>query len=444
MLNRIFSMALALLMALTFLPAQAENAVPTALYRIVERTETGDRTLGTGVLFGSQRMLLTAPGCWSEGELVAIGADGEHAVSYKGEIAGTQLLMLGLATDSALTPMTVTASDNLMNYTIYGAAADGSFVSREVTLSRATAIDGRAEVLLTAGEGLLPGAIMLGGDGGVACLTLWQHGEGAGVYAALANVTLSYLTTGAGESVQETEGLVHGFTAKVENGQILLDWTDADYGVVTENTVFTAYVAASCNPYLSYDELTGGETSTTFPAIPGTDMLAWIAVSEGSLGKTVFPETAADSVLLSIPAGEPFTGYGFRNLRCGVTAGEPGLDGTIAEFRPQPPLDRELLSDRTQAIYFQTEDAYAAEREDSDHVLMLALHTPEGYIFTYYSGYIFMPEMNGSDMWMSDISGIFEDYELFVPEEERWQAGEYALVYYIDGGEVTRIPFTLE
>lgn len=437
-------MALVLLMALALLSARAENAVPSALYRIVERTEAGERTLGTGVLFGSPRMLLTAAGCWSEGELVAIGADGEHAIAYKGEIAGTQLLILGLATDSTLTPLTATVADSLMSNALYGAAADGGFVSHEVTLSRTTAIDDRAEVLLSAGEGLLPGAIMLGADGGVACITLWQQGEGAGVYAAVANVTLSRLMTGTGESAQETEGLVHGFTATVEDGQILLDWTDAQYGVITENTVFTAYVTATCNPYLSYDEITGGETTAAFPAIPGTEMLVWIAVSEGPLAEHVFPETAADSVLLTVPAGEAFTGYGFQNLRCGVTAGEPGLDGVITEFLPQQPLTRELLSDRTQAIYFQTEDVYTVEKEDSDHVLLLALNTPEGYVFTYYSGYIFMPEMNASDMWLTDISAVFEDYELFVPEAERWPAGEYALAYYIDGSEAARIPFTLD
>lgn len=440
MLKRLFSMALVLLMVLALLPVRAENAVPSALYRIVERTESGDRTLGTGVLFGSKTSLLAARSCWSEGKLVAIGADGEHAVAYRGEITGSRLILLGLAEESAATPLTVTKASSLMSNTIYGAAADGSFVSPEVTLSRTTVIDNRTEVLLHAAEGLLPGAIMLGADGGLACLTLWQHGEGMGVYAALANVTLGELLGGGLES----EGLVHGFTATVEGGQIILDWSDAQGYTMTEDTVFTAYVTAICNPYLSYDELTDGETSVVFPAIPGTDMVVWIAVSEGPLEEHIFPEAAADSVLLTIPADKPFTGHGLRNLRCGVTPGETGKDGWTEDFLPQQPLTREVLSDRDTPIYFQTEDAYEIAEMEDDHSLLIALYTPEGYVFCYQSGYIFMPEMNGSDLWVSDISVIFEDYEQFVPEEERWPAGEYAVVYYIDGGEVARVSFTLE
>ena len=222
MWKRILSLALALLMGLAFLPAQAEEPVPEALYRIVERSGTGDRTLGTGVLFGSKTALLTVAGCWSEGDLYAIGADGEHAISYRGEIAGSRLILLGLATESAFSPMTVTGADSFRSNAIYGASASGGMVVQQTTLSRAAAIDRRAEVLLSAGEGLLPGAVMLGADGGLACITLWQHGEGVGVYAALANVTLSRLLNGEGVEAQESNGLVSGFVATVQDGQILL------------------------------------------------------------------------------------------------------------------------------------------------------------------------------------------------------------------------------
>jgi len=124
--------------------------------------------------------------------------------------------------------------------------------------------------------------------------------------------------------------------------------------------------------------------------------------------------------------------------------GDPGKDGMATDFLPQAPLTRAALSDRSRPIYFQTEDAYEVAQTEEEHSLMLALYTPEGYVFPYTSGYIFMPEMNGSDLWVSDVSVIFEDYEQFVPEEERWPAGEYLFVYYIDGGVVATIPFTLE
>lgn len=436
-LKRILTMALALVCLLVLLPARAEET--SALHRIVLRAAEGERTLGTGVLFGTKKALVAPAACWAEGELTAVGEACEHAVTYRGEIMGSQLILLGLAADCAAEPLLVTASEQLLSNAMYGADAVG-MTTRQASLSRVTVIDGRAEVLLSAGEGLLPGAVMLGADGGIACLTLWQHGEGEGVYAALGNVTLEALLGGPLES----EGLIHGFTAEVRDGQLILDWTDADGYDITENTVFTAYVTATCNPYLTLNRVRDGSTSISFPAIPGTEMMAWVAVSEGELAEHIYPEGAADAVYVTVPANDAFTGHGLRNIRCGVTPGEPGKDGWTEGFLPQQPLTREALADRTTPIYFQTEDAYEVARTEEEHSLMLALYTPEGYVFPYTSGYIFMPEMNGSDLWVSDVSVIFEDYEQFVPEGERWPAGEYLFVYYIDGGVVATIPFTLE
>ena len=54
-----------------------------------------------------------------------------------------------------------------------------------------------------------------------------------------------------------------------------------------------------------------------------------------------------------------------------------------------------------------------------------------------------MPEFNESDLWVSDITTVFEDYERFC-DGEPWPAGEYTVLYTIDGGEVARFSFTLE
>lgn len=439
MMKRLFSLLLALVMALALLPARAASGAPDALYRIVLRTEAGDETLGTGVLFGTKTALLTTSGCWAEGELYAIGADGEHQITYRGEVAGSRLLMLGLATESAAEPLKVTEAAYLQDYMLYGASADGQFIAQEVTLSRATVLNGRAEALLTASEGLLPGAVMFGADGGVACVTVSQHGEGQGIYAAIADVTLTELL---GSMTAEDPQLVRGFSVAVENGQMVIDWS-AVRGAVTEETIFNVYTTIVTNTYLSCEQVSGSRTATTFPAVPGTQVMVWIVRSEGELTESLFPEDVSDMAVVQIPEAEPFTGCGLRNLRCGVTPGEPGREGTAADFLPQQPLTREALSDRSTPIYFQTEDAYEVTQEDDDHVLLVAFYTPEGYVFSYFSGYIFMPEMNGSDLWIADISDLFASYEQFA-EGELWPAGAYEFVYYIDGGEVARIPFTLD
>lgn len=439
-MRRFFSLIIALVLALMLLPAQAEAQSPDALYRIVLRTETGDETLGTGVLFGSNTSLLTVKGCWAEGDLYAIGVDGEHEVSYRGEIAGSQLILLGLAEESAAEPLQITKSEYLLDYKLYGAAAAGQFTAQDVSLSRATVLDGRGEVLLTAEEGLLPGAVMLGEDGGIACLTVSQHGEGLGVYTAMVDATLTELL-GNGE-IPDAPHLLRGFFVDVKDGQLVIDWTAA-CGSVTEETVFNVYTSIVTNTYLSYDKVTGGETTSIFPAVPGTQVMVWIVRSEGELSENIFPESYSDAAFVTIPEAKPYTEYGFRNLRCGVTPGEPGKEGTAADFLPQQPLTRESLSDRDAPIYFQTEDTYTVTEEDDDHTLLVALYTPEGYVFSYHSGYVFMPEMNGSDLWMSDISEIFAAYEQFA-EGELWPAGAYEIVYYIDGCEAARIPFSLD
>lgn len=447
MLKKLVCFAALVLTALLLVTAQAQADQPSALYRIVARTQEGDVTLGTGVLFGSKTMLLTVKGCLAEGDLAAIGADGEHAVVYRGEIAGTQLAILGLAEECAAEPMLVTRSGKLGDAVLYGADRQGAFVASQATRTRRTVIDQRAEVLIHAREGLMPGAVMLGDDGGLACITMWQHMEGEGVYAAIANVTLGRIVPADDEQAEKEAGpvLLRGFTARAKKGFITVDWSSvADDYDVTEDAVFTVYASVSGNPYLSYDVAEEGQTSMVLPAIPGSRAVIWVVLSYQEPEEPVYPNVAQDMLTIDVPAAEPFTAYGMRNLRCGLTFGEPGQEGAPADFLPQTPLTREILSDRSLSAYFQTEDAYEATQTDDDHVLMIALHTPEGYVFYYFSGYIFMPEMNGSDLWVADISSVFADYERFAGEDGCWPAGEYALMYYIDGCEAGRVLFTLE
>ncbi|MBQ7848885.1 MAG: hypothetical protein IJ343_04100 [Clostridia bacterium] len=450
MMKRILTLLLVLLLLPVSVPARAADAVPEALYRIVLRTEDGDRTLGTAVLFGSQQMLLTVRGCWQEGELYAIGADGEHRISYRGEIIGSQLITLGLATQSAAQPLPVTTAEYLTDFTLYGASASGGMTAMQVTASRVTVIDDRAEALVTAQEGMLPGAVMLGGDGGLACITAYQYGEALGTYAAIADTTLGRLSSTADEEPQthapgpDAPQLLKDFSVTVAEGRLTVDWSEALTAPVTEETVFTVYASIVTNPYLSYDKVTGGETSTSFLAVPGTEVMVWVVRSEGELTEAVSPASSAEVRFAAVPPAEPFTLNGFRNLRCGVTTGAPGLEGTPAEFLPQVALNRETLSDPEAVFYFQTEDAYQVAAEDDAHSLLISLYMPGGEVYFYQSGYIFMPEMNGSDLWVADITSIFEDYARFTLENQRWPAGEYVFAYTIDGREVARIPFTLD
>ena len=435
MMKRILPLLLALCLLLGLVPAAAE-AMPENLYRIVLRTDSGDETLGTAVLYGSQATLLTAAGCWAEGDLYAIGADGEHAILRCDVVIGTQLISMAMATPSSAEPMPVSAADYLLDYCLYGVNAGGGFVRMDVYNSRVTRLDGRTEVLLYAAEGLLPGAIMMGDDFGLACVTVHQAAEGEGVYAAVTDVTLGKLDTRPANGTF----LLTGFTARYEAGHVVVDWSDV---ALPENVSLTVFSTSTNNIYLTSLVPAKGATSVVFPAAPGTEVMSWIAVTPGGAEMTgqPFPETVDEAAFVDVPLAGPITFNGLRSIRMGVTTGEPGAEAMPADFLPQEPLTRENLTGRS--LYFMTEDTYTCTAEDDDHTLMVILYTPEGYTFYYYSGYVFMPEFADSDLWIADISDLAADYERFCAGEP-WPAGEYTVLFTIDGAEVSRMTFTLD
>lgn len=440
MMKRMMTLLLSVCLLLALVPAGAEGVanMPENLYRIVQRTENGDETLGTAVLYQSQTTLLTAAGCQAEGDLYAIGADGEHAILRCDAVAGTQLVSMALATPSSAEPMAVTTADFLLDYSLYGVNAGGEFVCMDVRGSRVTLVDGRSEALLYAEEGLMPGAIMLGDDYGLACVTVYQAAEGEGVYATVADVTLSRLIS----RPTEDAWLLTGFTAAYEDGLVRVDWANAPIPA-EEGTVITVYVTATNNTYLSSVQAHEGANTATFPAAPGTEMMVWVVISQNGANAQLFPEAADEVVFVQVPEAEPIAFNNLRNIRMGITPGEPGMDGVVTDFLPQEPLTREALSDCSRPIYFMTEDVYTCDAEDDEHTLMVTLYTPEGYTTSYFSGYVFMPDYAQSDLWVSDVSEIFADYERFC-EGEPWPAGEYTILYTIDGAEVNRLTFTLE
>ncbi|MBR3763202.1 MAG: hypothetical protein IKK57_01450 [Clostridia bacterium] len=438
MMKRILSLTLALLLTLAMLPARAENA--SALYQIVQRTEEGDRTLGSGVLFGTKKALLTAEGCWSEGDLYAIGTDGEHRITYKGQVAGTQLILLGLATESAAAPLPLSAEESQVINLLLGATPEGQLVQRPGGKVLATIVDGFGGLLMQAGEGLLPGAIFLGADGGLAGITVSQHGEAEGMYVALDSYALNYCLAGDG---LDDEAILLDVEVRWEQGEYLVDWSRSTGVVLPEKPVYTVCFSALCNPYMSRLTVTDGSTSAALPAIPGAKTLIWVICSSERLAAPLYPEQEGQSVLATPPDPQPMTEHGFRNLRLSVTPGEPGYDGFTKDFLPQQPITRDVLNDENTIFYFQTEDAYTVDETIEDNPLLILLRTPEGYVFGYDSSYIFMPEYAESDLWLSDMSNAFAEYRQFAGANA-WPAGEYVVQYLINGCEAGRFTFTLD
>ena len=74
--------------------------------------------------------------------------------------------------------------------------------------------------------------------------------------------------------------------------------------------------------------------------------------------------------------------------------------------------------------------------------MMLVLCTPEGQVFAYPLEYLFDATLQGSDLWLFDISSLCRSYEAMVPNA--WSAGDYRFLYCIDGQVAGEICFTLE
>lgn len=440
-MKRILFLVLPLLMLLAVLPAAAETTPMEAMYRIVLRTDAGDETLGTAVLYGDASTLLTVAGCHAEGELYAIGADGEHRITGGTILNHTRILLMTMETPGAAEPLLASASSSPQENALIGVTADGAYVSMPVTLPRMSALDNRAELLLTAEDGLMPGAVMIGADGGVAVLVVSAHGEGEGAYTALCNVTLSALLRRVGDERESM--LLEYFDVTCEKGVITADWSRAANIDAAKDMHLTVYYSIDANPFLSYATPDEGETEMAFPAVPGTRVVMWIMASAQEDAETLYPQYSEEMAVVDVPQGERFTLNNFANKHVGIAAGPGGLD-TATTFLNEQPITRDIIADPDMHIYFQTEDTYQVEEEDSDHALLVTLRTPEGYALYSFGNYIFMPELCGGDLWLLDITDLFLTYEEFAGKDSVWPAGEYSVIYCIDGFEVNRLTFTLD
>lgn len=447
MLKRVLVLFLALLLAAACLPAAAEANVPP-VYRIVLRTEAGDETLGSGVLFRSADTLLTVQAVLRDGSLYAAGADGEFALRYAGQIIGTGLALLTLDGRSSAVPLELTASATAA-LTLYGADAQGA-AAWPVTLARTDADENYGSVLLSSAEGLLPGAVLLGEDGGIAAIVTSQRGEGRGVYEALTGTAMASALGGvrpgaapeagnapaAGETPAAAEnadaGLVYEVFASYADGAVTLDWTDSAGYPEGDDVYFSVFFSIGANLYYNYIPVPLGATVQKITVPPGKNVFCWVAYSRGEHVKNMMPGDEQDALAV-VDTGKVMlqTDNGYRNVSSSVTVAAPGLSAEPS--LPLVPLTREALADERLTVYYQTEDTYQVTQASEDHLLLLTLYTPEGYVFCEEGRYSYMPELCASDAWVYDVGALFDAYLAFGMLDDGLPAGEYKVICYIDG-----------
>lgn len=268
------------------------------------------------------------------------------------------------------------------------------------------------------------------------------NGKIAGEYAFTVQSAGTPVPTAAPVSTEESpaaSGFVTGLGVKGENGLITLSW---DGSAIPEGAKVSVFYLYEGNTYYTYHAMNEGVSETSIFAVPGRKVMAWVVWS--TQGDPV-PGSPTEKDCVIIPATQAATlqDHQFKNLRIGLMPSDDPDAGTKTVFIPQQPLTREMLSDRNTPLYFQTEDCYSISASSDNHPLAIVLMTPEGMVFVDQGYYIFDLALQSSDLWLKDVSKLFADYESLV-HGEKWPAGEYRILYCIDGKVAGEFGFTLE
>lgn len=403
------------------------EAVQNVLYRIVLRTEEGDTTLGSSVLFLEKSVLLTAAGCCRDGSLYAVGPDGEHRIIAFDVLSDSGVALMEMETPAAAEPLTLSAFSTAGMATLYGVDASGK---GQVMPLRGTGRDmyHQQETLRLIGEeGLLPGAFMLDAQGQLLCVVIAQQAEGRGVYTALTAELLYSALTGE----KDVEAFLP-VTLAWEKGLLKISWEDGErtggsYLITVsggDNNYYTTHAAKA--------ELHSGELAVP-PGHVYHVQVQW--VEEGA--QAIEPVWSA-MASLDVPA-EPFARHGYTQ-ECYLASAPAGKQVD----RVLPPLEDvnlAVLSDEKSDIYLQVRSAY--DVSETERLLMtVELIGPDGQFYFADLGYTFSPEHETQDGISVPVDELFAGCAKFSGGSVR--PGDYVLRYAFEGCLAGEFAFTVK
>lgn len=430
MLKRILSLAVCL-MLLCSLSALGEEPVydliDQAMYRIVLRGENGDVTLGSGALFIEQDILLTAASCCADGELVAIGRDGEHAV-LAWELSGTAgAALIQLATPSSAQPLGLSNYDATALNFLFGTDSLGNMSRMPLYQLRYSAYHGQSAYALSSGEGLLPGAIWADEKGQVVSLVVAQQAEGVGTYTGLAPDCLYAAIINDG-----SEEAFLPLTVTCQDGLLTIAWEDE---ARTEG-LYLVTISGEPNSYYTTFEAEYSQRSIQTAVPPGQTyylQAQWARQAE----EAVAPVWSAMTVF-TVPQGE-FTDYGFTQ-DCYLAAIPAGQEAS-AKLAEATLVSADTLTDSALDHYLQIINHYDVDREIEWH-LTVCLTAPDGQFYFEELLYLFSPEYEQEDAFAVPVDELLETCARF--SGGKLQPGSYTLSYAIAGRTAGEYAFTVE
>lgn len=425
MMKRILSLVMAVLLCLCAMPGAVAEESLEALYRIVLRTEAGDRPLGSGVVFGAADTLLTAEACLREGELVAIGADGEHAVTSWEPVRTTGAALLHLAEPAAAAPIPLTSNASSIRHALYGVTAQGEFVSAGYAIPQRRIYRATENVLLSSVDGLLPGAVLLDDQGALVALTVSQQGEGEGLYTALYAANI-------GRGLNAADAFIP-VELNWENGELRVTWTDTARG----SGVYCLCYLAEENEYYTRILLAHDKREVVLALAPGHCyyfQLQWLASEDQPVA---FDWDCMQTYTL--PEGR-FSQYGFQQ-RCNLVIARKGQ--RITQQLSSPALFTvDTLTDADTSRYLQMVYTHQVT-EEVTLPMTISLIAPDGQCFFLEKSCTFSPTEAGEECFAAlPVDTLLAECGEYAGGG--LSAGEYTLCWSLAGRLAGTYAFTVE
>lgn len=402
--------------------------VNDVLYRIVLRTETEDVTLGSGVLFQDGQRLLTAAGCCAEGELYAIGNDGEHAIINRSVDESAGIAVLQLDSYAAGAPLQMSTSDSQSMPFIFGANIAGRLGSMPLYLARYGRYQGYESMVLSSEEGLLPGAFMTDEQGKIIGLVIAQHTEGVGSYVALDVSTIYSVLMGK----KPGTGPFLDISVSWVDGMMKVAWEDEE----RDSGVYVLTLSGDANAY--YTTYTAEKTERSFFLAVPPGHTYYVQVQQAESEEKALPIDWNAMKIFTIPE-TAFNAYDFthESRLVSVPAGQ-----VISSELPEMPLTSvDTLTDPKADVYLQIKNTYDVSAE-IEVPMALELIAPDGQFFFEEMAYTFMPEYEQEDSFVVSVDSLIASCQDF--SGGVFQPGAYVLRYVLGGQIAGEYAFTVE
>ena len=436
---------LSLLLVCLLMPFAAATAEESPLLPILVLYADGE-PVGTAVLFFDNQTLLTSSSVLSSAD-TAIDIAGQAyslTVVHTDGAIGTARIEQAVAADALFLAPKLDPSDLFC----FGATSTGEFCQSAVTQPAALIYQGHSAIVFSADEDLLPGAMLINNDGILCGLVIADYGEGKDRYVAYTNEGLYFALLNLRDAAEalasaddNPEGWLSGVSMHWADGLLTVDWSGAiDAGEADAASCFTVLMKDVGNDFYTYFTTAPGQTSHAFKTVSGRTYAACVLAAAEDAEEV--PSFSHTHYVLSDPIPvESFSRFDFENDAICVSAVPSGtvLDET-AELPPVEAWTVDMLTGMD--VYLQVASHYTVT-ETTEHVMLIALVTPDGACLTSTHGYIFAPEFMSHDAWHAPINDLINDY-LTYGQTGTLLPGLYSVSYYIDGLLADVTSFTLE